>query len=107
MSLVMERREYCLSSFGRGARFGGPPMSAIRGFPERPGEARLNGGRRRSGQGMMETETSRKLEERVVVSGCTRSANGGGERGYFWTDQGVILGWEEMLTKRCQLSVVR
>jgi hypothetical protein len=56
---------------------------------------------------MMETETSRKLEERVVVSGCTRSANGGGERGYFWTDQGVILGWEEMLTKRCQLSVVR
>jgi hypothetical protein len=38
----------------------------------------------------------------VVVSGLTRSANGGGERGYFWTDQGVILGWEEMLTMRCR-----
>ena len=98
----MERREYCLSSFGRGARLGGPPMSAIRGLPERPGEARLNGGRRRSGQGTMEMETSLKLEERVVVSGLTRSANGGGERGYFWTDQGVILGWEEMLTMRCR-----
>jgi hypothetical protein len=47
------------------------------------------------------------LEERVVVSGFTRSARGGGDRGYFWTDQGVILGWREMLTMRCQLSVVR
>lgn len=82
-------------------------MSAIRGEPERPAEARLNGGRRRSGQGTMEMETERKLEVRVVVSGCTRSANGGGERGYFWTDQEVILRLEEMLTVRCQLLVVR
>ena len=70
------------SSFGVGERLGGPPMSAIRGFPERPGAARLNGGRRRSGQVMMVTETSRKFEESPVVRGAMRSFRGGGKTGY-------------------------
>jgi hypothetical protein len=32
------------------------------------------------------------LEERPEVSGFTRSLRSGGDRGYFWTDQGAILG---------------
>lgn len=78
------------SSFGDGERFGGPPMSAIRGLPERPGAARLKGDWRRSGQETIETETCSKLDERVEMRGSANSSSRGGESGTFCTDQGAM-----------------
>lgn len=76
----MERREYFLERLGVGERWGGPPMSAIRSLPERPGAARWKGGWRRSGQGVMVTETWVKLVVRLDFMMGGSDWRGGGER---------------------------
>jgi len=73
-----------------GCRYGGPPMSAIRSWPERPHEARLKGGRVRFGQGETMAVMWLKFCWRWVWMRVARSVRGGGLRGW------VLMGKENI-----------
>jgi hypothetical protein len=84
----MSMNEYLRSNFGMGARFGGPPISAIRDFPHSPGA--LYGAWWRWGQETTPTDEYRKLEERPADKGSRRSSREGASSSNSWTGQRVL-----------------
>lgn len=68
-------------------RTDGPPISAIRSFPQRPAAARQYGSSRRSGQSPTSTDTWLKFLLNPALTMVARASRGGGDRGSFTTGQ--------------------